>query len=200
VPADLLARRPDILAARARITAAMRGRDAAHADFYPNIDLTAALGFQAVGLGEIFSGSALTTAVGPALHLPIFDGGKLRAQYAQAGADLDLAIAEYNSAVLNAVRQTADALSQVQSLTDRRDRQQGVLDSAGRALRLAEERYRLGLSDQLPVLAAEGQLLQARRQMASFRAQLTAQRVALLLAAGGGVEAAAMTGDKRDEQ
>jgi len=188
VPADLLSRRPDILAARARITAATRGQDAAYADFYPNIDLTAALGLQAVGLSNFLSPSAITTSVGPAIHLPIFDAGRLRAQYALAGADLDVAVGEYNATVLAAVRQTADALSEVQSLAARQPRQQVVLDSALRALRLAEERYRLGLSDQIVVLNAEGLLLQARRQMAMLESQAAAQRVVLLLSVGGGVD------------
>ena len=80
LPADLLARRPDILAAHMRIQAAMSGRDLAHADFYPNIDLTAALGFQAIGIGNLFSSDALTAGVGPAIHLPIFDAGRIRAE------------------------------------------------------------------------------------------------------------------------
>lgn len=186
LPADLLARRPDILAARARITAAMRGRDAAQADFYPNINLAAAIGFQAVGLASLFSADALTMGVGPALHLPIFDAGRLRAQYARATADLDIAVADYNAAVVGAVRQTADALTQVASLADQRIEQQKALDSARHALSLAEERYRLGLSDQIPMLAAESTLLQARQQMAALVAQATTQRVTLLLAVGGG--------------
>ena len=66
LPADLLARRPDILAARARVTAALRGRDAAHADFFPNINLAANIGLQAVGLGNIFTDDAFTAGAGPA--------------------------------------------------------------------------------------------------------------------------------------
>jgi NodT family efflux transporter outer membrane factor (OMF) lipoprotein len=197
LPADLLSRRPDILAARARISAALRGRDAAHADFYPNVELTAALGVQALGLANIFNSDAFTTGVGPAIHLPIFDAGRLRAQYDLAGADLDLAIAEYNGAVLSAVRQTADSLTQVASLSSRSGRQQAVLDSATRALQLSEERYRLGLSDQIVVLSAEGLLLQARRQMAALQAQLAAQRVALILSVGGGVDAGALAQARR---
>jgi NodT family efflux transporter outer membrane factor (OMF) lipoprotein len=186
LPADLLARRPDILAARARITAAMRGRDAAQADFYPNIDLVAAAGFQAIAIASLFTAEALTMAAGPALHLPIFDAGRLRAQYARATADLDIAVADYNAAVVGAVRQTADGLTQVASLADQRIEQQKALDSAQHALALAEERYRLGLSDQIPMLAAESTLLQARQQMAALAAEATSQRVALLLAVGGG--------------
>jgi NodT family efflux transporter outer membrane factor (OMF) lipoprotein len=188
LPADLLSRRPDVLAARARISAAMRGRDAAHADFYPNINLVAAIGFQAIGLSSLLSADALTMGVGPAVHLPIFDAGRLRAQYARATADLDTAVADYNGAVVTAVRQTADALNQVASLSDQRVEQQKALDSAGRALKLAEERYRLGLSGQIPMLTAESTLLTARQQMAALVAEATAQRVTLLLSLGGGFD------------
>ncbi|MDB5735272.1 MAG: transporter [Alphaproteobacteria bacterium] len=188
LPADLLSRRPDVLAARARISAAMRGRDAAHADFYPNINLVAAIGFQAIGLSSLLSADALTMGVGPALHLPIFDAGRLRAQYARATADLDSAVADYNGAVVTAVRQTADALTQVASLSDQRLEQQKALDSASRALKLAEERYRLGLSGQIPMLTAESTLLTARQQMAALMAEAMAQRVTLLLSLGGGFD------------
>jgi NodT family efflux transporter outer membrane factor (OMF) lipoprotein len=192
LPADLLSRRPDVQAARARIDVALHGREVAHADFYPNIDLTAALGFQAVGLGSLFSGSAVTTGVGPAIHLPLFDAGRLRAQYALAGTELDIAVGEYNGAVLESVRQAADALTDVCSLAARRVRQQAVLDSARHALQLAEERYRLGLSDQIVVLSAENLVSQARRQMAGLEAQLATQRVTLFLAVGGSVDTAAL--------
>ena len=186
LPADLLARRPDILAAQARIQAAVRGRDAAHADFYPNIDLAAFVGFQAVGLANMFGGNAVVAGVGPALHLPIFDAGRIRAQYSRATADLDAAVADYNATVIGAVRQTADALTQVASLSDQRAQQKLALDSATRAFELARERYRLGLSGQIPMLTAEATLREARREMAVIVSQSTNQRVTLLLSAGGG--------------
>jgi len=188
LPADLLARRPDILAAQARIQAAMHGREAAHADFYPNIDLTAALGFQSIGLDNIFAGNALVAGVGPAIHLPVFDAGRIRAQYARATADLDAAVADYNATVVGAVRQTSDALTEVASLADQHQQQQLALDSASRAFDLAKERYRLGLSGQIPMLTAEATLLSARQQMAALVAQGAIQRVTLLLAVGGGFE------------
>jgi outer membrane protein TolC len=166
----------------------MRGRDAAHADFYPNIDLAAGLGFQSVGLDNMFAGSALVTSVGPAIHLPVFDAGHIRAQYARATADLDAAVADYNGTVVGAVRQTSDALTQVASLAEERQQQQLALDSAGRAFDLAKERYRLGLSGQIPLLTAEATLLSARQQMAALVAQAAIQRVTLLLSVGGGFE------------
>ncbi len=185
LPADLLARRPDILAARARVDAAAKGREAAHADFYPNINLAAFAGFQAIGLSNLVSGDSFTMGIGPAIHLPIFDAGKIRAQYAGATAGLDVTVADYNGAVVNAVKQTEDAMTEVASLTAQRADQQAALDSATRAFALAEERYRTGLSDQIPMLTTEATLLSARQQMAALVAETAAQRVTLLLSVGG---------------
>ncbi len=185
LPADLLARRPDILAARARVAAAAKGREAAYTEFYPDINLTALIGFQAIGLSNLLGGDAFTTGIGPAIHLPIFDAGKIRAGYAGATAGLDVAVADYNGAVVNAIKQTADAMTQVKSLQDRRAEARNALDSATRAFDLAQDRYRLGLANQLPMLTAEASVLQARQQIAALAAAATTQRVTLLLAAGG---------------
>jgi outer membrane protein TolC len=124
--------------------------------------------------------------IGPAIHLPIFDAGKIRAQYAGATAGLDVAVADYNGAVVSAIKQTADAMTQVANLTARRTDQQAALDSATRAFALAEERYKDGLSDQIPMLNAEATLLQSRQQMAALVAETATQRVTLLLSVGGG--------------
>ena len=186
LPADLLARRPDILAAEARVEAAAKDREAAHADFYPNINLTALVGFQAIGLSKLLTGDSFTYGAGPAVHLPIFDAGKIRAHYAGATAELDAAVADYNGTVLAAVRQTADAMTQVASLSDQRTDQQDALDSATRSFALAEIRYKTVLADQILMLNAESTLLTARQQMATLIANSTIQRVTLLLAVGGG--------------
>ena len=188
LPADLLARRPDILAAKARVEAAVQGREAAHADFYPDINLAALVGFQAIGLSNLLSANAFTMGVGPAIHLPIFDAGKLKAQYARSTADLDLSVADYNGTVLNAIKQTADAMTQVRSLAVQRARQQEAVTSAQRAFEIAQERYRSGLATQLPMLTAEATLLQARSSLAGVAAQGAQQRITLLLTVGGGFE------------
>ena len=197
LPADLLARRPDILAAQARVEAAAKGREAAHADFYPNINLTALVGFQAIGLSNLLTGNSFTYGAGPAIHLPIFDAGKIRARYAGATAELDAAVADYNGAVLGAVRQAADAMTQVSSLASQRADQQDALDSAARSFALAETRYKTGLSDQILMLNAENTLFTAREQMAALIANSTIQRVTLLLSVGGGFTSPSADADKR---
>ena len=188
LPADLLARRPDILAAKARVEAAIKGREAAHAEFYPDINLAALVGFQAIGLSNLLGGNAFTMGVGPAVHLPIFDAGKLRAQYARSTADLDVSVADYNGAVVGAIKQTADAMTQVKSLAAQRTQQQDAVNSAERAFRIAEDRYRSGLATQLPMLTAESTLLQARQSLVGVVAAGAQQRIVLLLTVGGGFE------------
>src|SRR3546814_14442258 len=120
LPADLLARRPDISSAQERIAAAAAGREVARKAFYPDINLQALVGVQAIGLGNLFSDDAVTYGAGPAIHLPIFQGGKLRPEHAGATARLDEASSEYNNAILHAVPSSADALAQIES--SRRDR------------------------------------------------------------------------------
>src|SRR3546814_14452589 len=111
-PAYLLARRPDISSAQERIAAAAAGREVARKAFYPDIHLQALVGVQAIGLGNLFSDDAVTYGAGPAIHLPIFQGCKLRAEHAGATTRLAEAVADYNKATLTSVRATPHALAQ----------------------------------------------------------------------------------------
>lgn len=190
LPADLLARRPDIQSARLRIAAAAAGRQVARRAFYPNVNLTGLIGLQAMGIGKLFSTDAFTAGVGGAIHLPIFAGGQLRADYAGATANVDAAIASYNQTVLEAVQETADALSQLQRLaTDLREQR-----AATRALDdvrgFSDVRARTGLGNRIDVVTARLGLLSAEGQLVDLEADQALARVRLLLALGGGVAAA----------
>jgi NodT family efflux transporter outer membrane factor (OMF) lipoprotein len=186
LPGDLLSRRPDVLAAMARVDAAAKGRSAAHADFYPSVNLGAFFGWQAIGLSNMLGVDALTMGAGPAIRMPIFDAGRIRAQYAGATAQLDGAVADYNGAVTNAVKQVADALTEVKSLKAQRAEQDNALASAEKSFSYAEDRYKAGLSTQIVLLNAESTLLQVRQQSASLAARDISQRITLMLSVGGG--------------
>jgi NodT family efflux transporter outer membrane factor (OMF) lipoprotein len=188
LPADLLARRADIAAAEARIAAATAGRHAAHQAFYPDINLIGLAGWSAIGLSPMFSSAAEQYGGGAAIHLPIFDAGKLRADYADATAQLDEAVADYNQSVVTAVKQTADALTQIDSLRDQSVQQKIALDAADASFKFATERYRSGLNPQSNALDAETILIQARRQNAALAADTATARVTLLMAIGGGFQ------------
>ncbi|HKE95740.1 MAG TPA: efflux transporter outer membrane subunit, partial [Povalibacter sp.] len=191
LPIDLLARRPDVLAARARIDAAGAGREAAHAAFYPDISLKAFVGTQAIGLENLVKGDSLVYGVGPALHLPIFDAQRLRAAYKGATAELDASVASYNATVLNAVRETADQISLNDSLTRQIDQAQQTLQAATAAYDLANKRYAAGLSTQLVVLDAETRVLDAQRALVNVNAGRVATRINLLTMLGGSFDPAA---------
>ncbi|MDR3418658.1 MAG: efflux transporter outer membrane subunit [Nevskia sp.] len=185
LPADLLGRRPDVLAARLRVEAASAGRAAAKAAFYPDVSLSAFAGSSAIGFDTLFRASSAAYGFGPAIHLPLFDAGRLKAGYRGATAEIDDAVAGYNDAVLQAVRQVSDQLTLIDSLNYELGEQQKSLDSAEEAYKLAGERYQAGLSGYLSVLTAETQVLDARRQRVQLVSAQAIARVSLLLALGG---------------
>ncbi|MBS0222949.1 MAG: efflux transporter outer membrane subunit [Proteobacteria bacterium] len=187
LPADLLSRRADIGAAQARIAAATAGRDVARRAFYPDINLLGLVGVAALsGVGPLLAGQAVQYGIGAALHLPIFDAGKLRANLAGATADLDAAVADYNGAVVGAVKQAADALTAIRAVEDQLREQKTALTSARTSFNLARTRYQSGLTPQLNVLSAEDLLIRAQRQSATLDADLLSARVTLIMALGGG--------------
>jgi NodT family efflux transporter outer membrane factor (OMF) lipoprotein len=191
LPIDLLAHRPDVLAARERVEAASAGRAAAHAAFYPNISLSALVGTQAIGLDELVKSGSLIYGIGPAIHLPIFDAKRLRAAYKGATADLDAATASYNGAVLDAIRDASDQLTLNDSLTRQLADVRTTLDAATAAHDLAQRRYAAGLTTQIVVLDTESRVLDARRALVSTQSTRLLARMNLLLALGGSFDPAA---------
>lgn len=185
LPMDLLAHRPDVLAARLRVEAAGAAREASGAAFYPDVSLRAFAGTQAFGLGEVFESGSRAYGVGPALHLPIFESRRLKAGYLASTGDVDVAIARYNAAVLDAVRDVRDGLSRTDILQGERVEAAARLTAAESAYQLAFSRFRNGLTSQLPVLDAEAQVLSARRGIIDLDSERLIARVSLLLRLGG---------------
>lgn len=188
LPADLLARRPDILGAQARIDAAMAGRQVARKAFYPNVNLLGLAGLQAVGIGNLLTGDAVTYGAGAAIHLPIFAGGKLRADYAGATARVDAAIADYNQAVLGAVRETADAITRVHSLDADLAAQRQAAAGLADLRRLDTVRMATGLGSRLELIGSDVRLLAAEQETANLEADRTIAHIRLLVALGGGFD------------
>ena len=193
LPINLLARRPDVLSARLIIEAADSQRLSDRAAFYPDINLKALAGIGAFGLNNLVQWSARGYGVGPLISLPLFDGGRLRAQYRSSEAQLDSAIDAYNDTVLRAVQQTADQLTRIDALARERVEQQQTLEANEAAYKLAEERYRAGLASYLSVLNAETQVLTARQTMVDIVANQAVARVTLLSAIGGSFDARALS-------
>jgi NodT family efflux transporter outer membrane factor (OMF) lipoprotein len=193
LPADLLGRRPDILAARARVEAATQGRAAAKKAFYPDVNLNAFAGFEAIGLGNLLQAPDATYGAGPALSLPLFRSGVLQSRYRSAVAAEDEAIATYNDTVLRAVQEVADQLSLLRSQGQQLQEVRATLTAAEAAYRLAEKRYNAGLTSYLSVLTAETQVLDARTLYVNLLSAQATSRVALLLDVGGSFDPATLS-------
>ena len=185
VPLDLLGRRSDIAAARWRVQAALKDVSAAKAQFYPNINLVAFAGFSSIGFDKLLKSESEQWGVGPAISLPLFDGGRLRANLRGKTADLDAAIESYNAQVLDAVHEVADRVSSAQAMRRQQQEQAAAQSSAEAAYAIAQERYKAGLATYLTVLSAEAPVLAQRRQALDLAARALDTQVQILHAVGG---------------
>jgi NodT family efflux transporter outer membrane factor (OMF) lipoprotein len=191
LPADLLGRRADITAARWRIEAATSDMKNAKAQFYPNINLSAFVGLQSIGLDRLLKSGSEQYGAGPAIRLPIFDSGRLRANLKVKAADLDAAVESYNGAVLDAVHDVADQLASLNSIDRQQAEQSRAQAAAESAYDLATQRYKAGLGTYLTVLNAESTVLNQRRQGADLKARALDAQIALVRSLGGGYVAGA---------
>lgn len=189
IPADLLGRRADIAAARWRVEASSKDVVNAKSQFYPNINLVAFAGVSSIGLGRLLQSGSEQWGVGPALRLPIFDAGRLRANLRGKTADLDAAVESYNAAVIDAVRDVADQLASAQAITRQQTEQRAAQDAAEGAYDIAVQRYKAGLGNYLNVLTAETSVLAQRRLAVDLTARALDTQVALMRALGGGYAA-----------
>jgi len=186
VPLDLVGRRPEIVASKWRIEAARHEVEVAQALFYPNINLVAFLGLSSLGFSNLIAAGSTIVGVGPAIHLPIFEGGRLNANLRGKNADEDLAITVYNEAVIDAVRDVADALASIDGLSHVSVEQAQARAATTDAYNLAILRYEAGLGNYLTVLTAQVQQLVQDRLDADLKARAFELDVNLVRALGGG--------------
>ncbi|MFT3762479.1 MAG: efflux transporter outer membrane subunit [Pseudoxanthomonas sp.] len=188
LPSELLGHRPDVVAARWRVESAAQGIKSAKAKFKPSINLSAIVGLAATNFSDLFDSDAALGFGGPAISLPIFDGGQLRHNLAARDADYDLAVADYDQTVVEALHEVADAVQSIRSLDAQTAALAQARDAAAAALKLADSRYQAGLGTQLDVLSAQRPLLQLEQQLAGARAQRYTAAVDLDRALGGGLD------------
>ncbi len=189
IPSGLLARRPDVVAARWRVEAAARGIAATKAQFYPNIDLSLALGLASAKLSTLFQAPSRFANLGPSLALPIFDGGRLRAGLSTRDAQFDAAVAQYDQTLVDAVHEVAQQVISMRALDAQIATQQQAVDAAQAAWGLGMQRYRGGLLNLLSVLDVQRSLLHAQQQMTDLRTQRLLAGATLAQALGGGFRA-----------
>ncbi len=189
INANLLGQRADVVAARWRVQAADSGVDSARAQFYPNVNLSVFAGFSSIGLNQLLDSGSQQWGIGPALSLPLFDSGRLRANLGSKSAERDAAVESYNSAVINAVHDAIDQLTSARAIAAQQDQQTQITKAAEEVWTVAQQRQRAGLFNALQVLNAQTMVLEQQRISADLATRALQIQVALARALGGGFAA-----------
>jgi len=187
LPAELLGRRPDIVAERWRVEAMSQDIREARARFYPNVTLNLFAGFQSIGLSDFLTAGSRMWGIGPAISLPIFDGGRLRANLGLHQAAYDVAVEQYNGVLIAALHDVVDQLVSLKWLGRQLAEQEQALALSRRAYELAQHRYRSGLASYLQVLVAEVQMLHQQRLTVDSQGREREVHLNLIRALGGGL-------------
>ena len=186
VPAKLVEQRPDIQAAQAALHQASAQIGVAIANQWPKLTLSADIGGAAFDAGQLFTDGASFWSIGAGIAQPIFHGGTLEHQRRAAEAAFDAAAAQYQSIVLNALRNVADALRALQSDAETLARQLDAENAAAGSLEIARQRYQFGAISYVTLLDAERTEAQAHILLIQAQAARYADTAALLQALGGG--------------
>jgi len=196
---DLIARRPDIAASRWQVEAALKQTDVARAQFFPDFSISAMAGLSSIDMDKVFTGSSRVFGLTPALHLPIFEGGALEANYGYSKSELDAAVAQYNATVIAAARDVATQALSARQVADRRVQQAAQVDAATRMVATSDARARQGVRDAREALGARAQLIQQRDGDIELQGQALSADVALAKALGGGFRADTGAADTRTD-
>lgn len=183
----LLLRRPDVRQAEHALRAANADIGAARAAFFPAITLTGAIGTISPELSNLFGSGTGGWSFMPQLRLPIFQGGRLRANLQATEAVRNAAVAQYEGAIQAGFREVADALALSATLAAQREAQQALVDAASNAFELSQARYRAGRDSFLITLDAQRTLYGAQYALIATRRAEQANRVALYRSLGGGL-------------
>ena len=189
LPSDLLIRRPDIRQAEQQLIAANANIGAARANMFPRISLTANLGRISSEFEGLFGGGSSgmkAWAFGPTITLPIFDGGRNRANVQVSQAARDIAVSHYEKTIQTAFREVADALASRTALAEQADALRRQAEAERDRFRLADLRYRNGVSNYLDMLDAQRSLFATEQSLAQIQLARQQNEVSLYKALGGG--------------
>ena len=193
VTLDLLARRADITASRWRVEAAQRNVDSARAEFFPDVSLNLLLGLSSVDVSKLLEYGSRAPEAGAAIHLPVFDAGRVKARYGGAQAAAESAISTYQDAVIGAARDVAMQITTQAQLAAQREQRTAQLEAAVRLNRGAAAQLRQGVQDIRIQLTATEFWIDQRDAIAQLDAAALSADIALQRALGGGYESKATT-------
>lgn len=186
LPSELLERRPDVSQSERLLASANARIGVAKAAFFPVVSLTASGGYLSGELDSLFKWDSRVWSIGPSISLPIFAGGRNRANYHRSQAAFEEAVARYRQQVLVAFGDVENSLSGIRHLADQSAAQQRAVAQARRAADFATQRYRSGIVSYVEVIDANRDALQAERAAAQLAGQRLITTIQLIKALGGG--------------
>jgi multidrug efflux system outer membrane protein len=190
IPSQVLANRPDVLAAEHTLIAANADIGAARAAFFPSITLTGSYGTASTQLSGLFKAGSAAWTFSPQINLPIFTGGANKANLDLSKIEKDINVAEYEKALQSAFREVDDALAARQTLDDQLTAQRAVLEDTSQSYQLADLRFKSGVDSFLPVLDAQRSLYAAQQSVISLELIRLQNMATLYKALGGGMQEA----------
>jgi multidrug efflux system outer membrane protein len=185
---DLIARRADLTASRWRVEAAQKNREAARAEFFPDVSINALIGVQSVDLGKLLQYNSRVPAATAAIHLPIFDGGRLKARYGASQAAIDEAVAGYQDTLVSAARDVATQATSRARIAAQRTQRLVEVEAAGRLKSSAAARVRQGVTDSRAELAATESWIEQRDELLQLDSAALSSDIGLQRALGGGYQ------------
>lgn len=198
--ADLLGKRPDIAAQRQLVESYNQRVAAARKEFYPSLSISAFAGLTTTNVGgtspNLFEAASQAWNIAPAISLPIFHAGALRSKLGEESALYDQAVESYNQTILNALQETADAITVQQSTAQQLQQASSASQSMQQVYQVANARYRAGIIGRDDLLSSQTQLIQQQLTELSASSNMMQAKIGLIRALGGGYQAPAVADKK----
>ena len=186
LPSELLRYRPDVLQAEYNLKAAGANIEVARASYFPSISLTSSVGVSSGSLNDLFKNGAVGWSFGPSISVPIFDAGRLDANYDVAQIEREQTLASYESSIQTAFREVSDVLATRATLGEQLEAQYRLQDNFEQTYQIADARFKAGISNYLDVLDAQRSLFSTQQGILDLELQKIVSQIELYQALGGG--------------
>ncbi|MGE6570774.1 efflux transporter outer membrane subunit [Psychrobacter namhaensis] len=193
LPSALLRYRPDVLQAEYNLKAAGANIEVARASYFPSISLASSIGVSSGSLDDLFKSGAVGWSFGPSVSVPIFDAGRLDANYEVAKIEREQSLANYERSIQTAFREVSDVLATRATLGEQLEAQYRLQDNFEQTYQIADARFKAGISNYLDVLDAQRSLFSTQQGILDLELQKIVSQVELYQALGGGANLDAPT-------
>ncbi|MGP5515733.1 efflux transporter outer membrane subunit [Psychrobacter alimentarius] len=186
LPSELLRYRPDVLQAEYNLKAAGANLEVARASYFPSISLASSIGVSSGSLDDLFKSGSVGWSFGPSISVPIFDAGRLDANYDVAKIEREQTLTNYESSIQTAFREVSDVLATRATLGEQLESQYRLQDNFEQTYQIADARFKAGIDNYLDVLDAQRSLFSTQQGILDLELQKIVSQIELYQVLGGG--------------